>query len=200
MNEETRLCPECEKTKPIDEFVNRKSHNGKYYRDRKCTECYRKGVADRKKKKYSTESGKSAITSSNKKYFDSPGIRKKIAEKNRDSYWSDEVRRERIKSGAREWAKNNPDRRSVYHKNRRAKKLTTRTEPITLDMLKARLAEHGGVCAYCGDPPEHWDHMTPLSRGGSHTLANLAPTCGLCNLSKGSSSYEDWLARIGVRL
>jgi len=106
------------------------------------------------------------------------------------------------KSAARvaAWSKANPLKRSESEGRRRARKLGTMTEKITVEMFRSRLAEHGGVCAYCGDPPEHWDHMTPLSRGGSHTLANLAPTCGPCNLSKGSSSYEDWLARIGVRL
>ena len=98
------------------------------------------------------------------------------------------------------WTKANPLRRSETEGRRRARKLGTMTEKITVEMFRARLAEHGGVCAYCGNPPEHWDHMTPLSRGGSHTLANLAPTCGPCNLSKGSSSYEDWLSRIGVLL
>lgn len=83
---------------------------------------------------------------------------------------------------------------------RRARKLGTQVEKITVVQLKARLAQHGGVCAYCGDPHEHWDHMTPLSRGGSHTISNLAPACVTCNLSKGSLSYEEWMQKIHVIL
>lgn len=48
-------------------------------------------------------------------------------------------------------------------------------------------------CAYC--PPNCWrcsqkkhklhqDHITPLSEGGSHTLANVVPACKSCNSKK----------------
>jgi 5-methylcytosine-specific restriction endonuclease McrA len=46
------------------------------------------------------------------------------------------------------------------------------------------------VCAYCGSKPahiahsRHIDHITPLSRGGSHTAENLAPACAACNRAK----------------
>ena len=40
---------------------------------------------------------------------------------------------------------------------------------------------------------EHMDHLTPLSRGGSHTLENLVPACGRCNMQKGSRTYDEWL-------
>jgi 5-methylcytosine-specific restriction endonuclease McrA len=33
----------------------------------------------------------------------------------------------------------------------------------------------------------HIDHVVPLSKGGSDTLANIRPTHGLCNLQKSNS-------------
>lgn len=46
----------------------------------------------------------------------------------------------------------------------------------------------GGTCAYCHadldrDEPQP-DHITPLKRGGLHVLANVALSCGRCNIRK----------------
>ena len=45
----------------------------------------------------------------------------------------------------------------------------------------------GHPCAYCGQPAEHLDHITPLSRGGIDHPSNWQPLCATCNLSKGDS-------------
>jgi 5-methylcytosine-specific restriction endonuclease McrA len=37
----------------------------------------------------------------------------------------------------------------------------------------------------CGGRFEHIDHIIPLSRGGRHSIGNLAPACAACNLKKG---------------
>lgn len=90
--------------------------------------------------------------------------------------------------------------RAENERRRRVQKLSTEVEKITVEMLQERLVEFGGVCAYCGGPHEHWDHMKPLSSGGSHTLSNLAPSYKACNLSKGSLSYGEWFSKIFVIL
>ena len=46
---------------------------------------------------------------------------------------------------------------------------------------------------------EHMDHLTPLSRGGSHTLENLVPACGRCNMQKSAKTYEEWLVFVNRR-
>ena len=46
-------------------------------------------------------------------------------------------------------------------------------------------------CAYCGKRlPKNLtrDHVQPLSRGGSHTIANIVPACKRCNLKKHAGS------------
>jgi len=43
-------------------------------------------------------------------------------------------------------------------------------------------------CAYCGRRAKGHltqDHVTPLSKGGAHTLNNIVPACQSCNSSKG---------------
>lgn len=73
-------------------------------------------------------------------------------------------------------------------RRRKALKRTTQVERVDLEVL---LAAHGRVCHLCGweiaaDMQMHWDHVIPLSRGGTHTADNLAPSHGSCNDWKGA--------------
>lgn len=52
---------------------------------------------------------------------------------------------------------------------------------------QARFDYYGGCCAYCGvelGDDWHFDHVIPLSRGGTNWPGNLRPSCPGCNLSK----------------
>ncbi len=53
-------------------------------------------------------------------------------------------------------------------------------------------------CAYCGDKSTEWDHLNPLVQrqrptGYISEIANLVPSCGKCNQSKGSHSWKSWI-------
>lgn len=53
-------------------------------------------------------------------------------------------------------------------------------------------------CAYCGDKSTEWDHLRPLVRNRRPTgfiseIANLVPSCGKCNQSKGNKPWKAWL-------
>ena len=53
-------------------------------------------------------------------------------------------------------------------------------------------------CAYCGDRHTEWDHLRPIIRGKQATkfiteIANLVPSCGKCNQSKGGTRWKDWM-------
>lgn len=53
-------------------------------------------------------------------------------------------------------------------------------------------------CAYCGDPTTEWDHFRPLVTNQKPTgyvteIANLVPSCGKCNQSKGKSNWREWM-------
>jgi hypothetical protein len=53
-------------------------------------------------------------------------------------------------------------------------------------------------CAYCGDTASEWDHLRPLvvnrrPTGFISEIANLVPSCGKCNQSKGNKPWRDWM-------
>jgi len=53
-------------------------------------------------------------------------------------------------------------------------------------------------CAYCGDRASEWDHLRPLvlqrrPTGYVSEIANLVPSCGKCNQSKGNKPWRDWM-------
>lgn len=45
-------------------------------------------------------------------------------------------------------------------------------------------------CAYCATEGAklEMDHVTPISKGGTHTADNIVPSCVPCNRSKGNKS------------
>jgi hypothetical protein len=53
-------------------------------------------------------------------------------------------------------------------------------------------------CAYCGDKASEWDHFRPIVKNQEPTghiteIANLVPSCGKCNQSKGASDWRKWM-------
>lgn len=53
-------------------------------------------------------------------------------------------------------------------------------------------------CAYCGNPASEWDHLRPLvlnrrPTGYISEIANLVPSCGKCNQSKGNKPWQTWM-------
>lgn len=57
---------------------------------------------------------------------------------------------------------------------------------FSAEQKAARFSLWGGRCWICGiaDATQD-DHVKPISKGGSHCLANLRPICQSCNASKG---------------
>ncbi len=53
-------------------------------------------------------------------------------------------------------------------------------------------------CAYCGEKASEWDHLRPIISNQEPTgyiteIANLVPSCGKCNQSKGKSHWRNWM-------
>jgi hypothetical protein len=59
-------------------------------------------------------------------------------------------------------------------------------------------------CAYCGDQSSEWDHLRPLVHkrrptGYISEIANLVPSCGKCNQSKGNKAWRPWMLSAAPR-
>lgn len=130
-------------------------------------------------------------------------------------------RRQASKSNTRRkaWAKKNPEHLKAYlrdyklrnaasilHQNQIRRALKAKAT-VNLASLKRFVKEVKGrefsVCYYCASeiPSNviHFDHIIPLSKGGSHSVDNLCVSCALCNLSKADKMLGVWMP-IGQQL
>ena len=66
------------------------------------------------------------------------------------------------------------------------------TEEEKLEALRILQIDPKDIrCAYCGDKATEWDHLRPIitiqePTGYITEIANLVPSCGKCNQSKGN--------------
>jgi len=76
--------------------------------------------------------------------------------------------------------------------------------PPTQDEIRSALSILGMDasdlrCAYCGEKASEWDHLRPLvvkrrPTGFVSEIANLVPSCGKCNQSKGNKDWRSWIS------
>jgi len=73
------------------------------------------------------------------------------------------------------------------------------TEGEELEALRILKIDPKNICcAYCGGKMTEWDHLRPiitnqLPTGYITEIANLVPSCGKCNQSKGRSDWRKWM-------
>lgn len=76
----------------------------------------------------------------------------------------------------------------------------TKNTPKTKEVEKIK-AKAKGVCYYCGIKSKlTLDHITPLAKGGAHTLDNFVFVCKSCNSSKGAKCPYEYAKKIGMLL
>jgi 5-methylcytosine-specific restriction endonuclease McrA len=91
----------------------------------------------------------------------------------------------------------------LYHrqksKRRKAQMRGSVAIQLTGKQVKARFAEFGNCCAYCGVDllalPKRErviEHVVPISKHGPHALGNIVPACKQCNASKHNHDAESW--------
>ena len=91
-----------------------------------------------------------------------------------------------IKESNKKYLKAHPEMVSIFSHRRRARKLNSPVNDFTATQWKAMKEQYKHCCAYCNRKMQHleMDHITPLSKGGSHTLSNIVPACRSCNAHK----------------
>lgn len=99
-----------------------------------------------------------------------------------------EANADRKRTLDKEWQRRNRNRVNLNCARRRARKKAATTIAYSVDDLLAKLIVWKHRCYLCGDLLDstiHWDHVKPLAAGGPNILANIRPTHGKCNMSKG---------------
>jgi hypothetical protein len=95
-----------------------------------------------------------------------------------------------------EWRKANPMRDRAICQRRRARLMNAPVNDFTPAQWETLKDQYDFCCLYCKRKfaPEllTQDHLTPLSRGGSHTMANIAPACHSCNCSKNDKTAPEY--------
>lgn len=93
-----------------------------------------------------------------------------------------------------------PARRAYTRAKERVRRGKLAAGDVTMVDLATLASQNGPNCSLCGKPLGDditLEHKTPLARGGSHTLANLALAHRLCNMRKGRLTMEEWDGRQG---
>lgn len=108
------------------------------------------------------------------------------AEKNRQYK---EANKERLLAAQKEKRKNNPEKVFSGNHVRRQRMADNGLFVVT---KKDFLRLMSSPCLYCGGKTVEIDHIIPLSRGGRHSIGNLAPSCGPCNRSKSNKFVTEF--------
>jgi 5-methylcytosine-specific restriction endonuclease McrA len=95
---------------------------------------------------------------------------------------------ETVRAADRKWKKAHPEKCLAQWARKRARKRNAPINDFTAEQWSSLCKAVGYRCAYC----QHkfafkqltQDHITPLARGGSHTLSNIIPACLPCNSRK----------------
>ena len=106
--------------------------------------------------------------------------------------------RERYALKAKEWLKNNPEKRREIHRRyykrniikKRAEGRARSTGHISLLQWKTLCKKSHNLCQHCKTKScfktLSIDHIIPISLGGGNEIGNLQPLCLKCNQKKGN--------------
>jgi 5-methylcytosine-specific restriction endonuclease McrA len=93
---------------------------------------------------------------------------------------------ERKKHVYKIYRRTHPEIFAYLAKRRRARKAQAPINDLTVAQWQEIKAAYRFRCVYCGKKPSvlTQDHITPLSKNGSHTASNIVPACQSCNSKK----------------
>jgi 5-methylcytosine-specific restriction endonuclease McrA len=192
---DSKLCKYCGIAKSISDFYKRAaSKDGLGFKCKKCSLDYgaNRYIANRQH----------IIQKSTKWNSDNKERRRQIVKKSDDKHI--DVKRHRGREYSKLKRKLNPELERAKSRNAahiRRLRMSCVDKNITAKDIRKILDSSNGFCVYCGKESMNntLDHVSPISRGGGHTLENIIPCCRSCNSSKNTRPVEDWVFdRYGV--
>lgn len=160
-----KVCRTCHETKALGEYY--KESMGKEGRKARCKTCALAQMAE---------------------YHARPEVKDQRAEYNAEYYVEN---REIILERNAEYYHSHPE--AWWEYSFRARSKSYGFEPVIESFTRDELiARWGDECVHCGGPFEHLDHyVTPVFRGGAHTIENCRPSCASCNFARNQFNKED---------
>lgn len=109
----------------------------------------------------------------------------------------------KINERSKEYYVDNRPQCIAQSKRSRARKYGAAVNDLTAAQWATLKDLYDFCCFYCkrkfsGEKLTQ-DHMTPLSRGGGHTITNVAPACFSCNSSKKEMTSQEYFQYLGRR-
>lgn len=196
----SKTCTKCGTEKPVSDFNKQaKSKDGYQHNCRDCHRArYKEWASANAEKKASRMSQWRAENLEHRRAYKAR-YRAENPEKSKAEgrkYYANnaEIKREKAKTFNEAWRKANPDKVNAKEARRRALKLSAFVEDVSLDVV---IGIHGASCIVCKSGidislrhphpmSKSLEHVIPLSRGGTHSYENCAPSHLRCNLSKGA--------------
>lgn len=93
---------------------------------------------------------------------------------------------EQVKAHGKQNRQRHPEVHRAAERRRRATRAHASVNDFTAAQWQEMKAAYGYRCVYYQRKMQRLtqDHITPLSKGGSHTAANIVPACWSCNSKK----------------
>ena len=183
---ETKRCARCGIVKPSSEFYRDNRRKDGLYSA--CKECHYKRT-----EKWRTANREVALEISRRS---KQRHRDVVNAKARERYWAN---REIMLERHRRWKRENPEKNRELTRRYVARKLQATVEPVDYEAIIKR---DGMRCHICGKKIRsrkdlHFDHIVPLSKGGEHSMKNVACAHAKCNLQKGDGRIPSQLRLAG---
>lgn len=189
--DEYKTCSKCKQALLISNFSLLTARPGK--RNSRCLTCQRQAAkeASARWRSLNPGYGKDYVSRNREKTNANlrtwrqanPGKQSAYAKKSRNKDT------DRAQQNLQRYYKKNPEFLKWKAQRRRARKKANGVFSVT---RKEFIRLYAMPCIYCGAQSEHIDHVIPLSRGGRHSIGNLAPSCANCNLSKQDKFITEW--------
>ena len=110
--------------------------------------------------------------------------------------------RDKVRAYASKWAKDHPEERRIFKRNRDAKKKAC-NGVLSKGLSKKLFDLQKGLCPCCKQPLGNGyqlDHKVPLALGGSNTDDNIQLLRRICNQQKGAKHPVDFMQSRGFLL
>lgn len=187
-----KKCNRCKEPKALDQFYKLSaSRDGLQPR---CKACH----TTLKRDHYLVNSEK--VLATKRDYYFANRVELRVASRERYRANSDErciynrgwasANRVKVRTSNQEYSKSNPKKMRLKCLRRRANTRANGVYTVTVKELQRLL---GRPCYLCETAPSKTiDHITPISRGGRHSIGNFLGACGSCNSSKNNKLLVEY--------